>query len=147
MSQLLARLQRDLNDSRRSQNKPLTLLLGTALADVKNRRIELRRDLTDEDVQDVLRKASKRRREAAGQFDAAGRPDVGDRERNEAATLELYLPASAPDDEIRAAVAAAIVAGAGNIGAVMGKVMPQFKARADGSRINSIAREELSRRG
>ncbi len=147
MSQLLARLQRDLNDSRRSQNKPLTLLLGTALADVKNRRIELRRDLTDEDVQDVLRKASKRRREAADQFDAAGRRDVGDRERNEAATLELYLPASAPDDEIRAAVAAAIVAGAGNIGAVMGKVMPQFKARADGSRINSIAREELSRRG
>ena len=61
--------------------------------------------------------------------------------------LERYLPAQVPDDEIRAAVRAAIEGGAANVGAVMGKVMPQFKGRAEGGAINAIVREELSRRG
>ena len=50
-------------------------------------------------------------------------------------------------DELRAAVRAAIAGGATQIGAVMGKVLPQFKGRAEGSTINAIAREELSRQG
>jgi uncharacterized protein YqeY len=49
------------------------------------------------------------------------------------------------DDEVRAAARAAIAAGATNIGAVMGKLMPQFRGRADGATINRIAREELDR--
>jgi hypothetical protein len=44
-------------------------------------------------------------------------------------------------------VRTAIDAGANNIGAVMGRVVPQFKGRAEGSTINAIAREELSRQG
>ena len=51
------------------------------------------------------------------------------------------------DEELRAAVRAAISAGATQIGAVMGKVLPQFKGRAEGSTINAIAREELARTG
>jgi uncharacterized protein YqeY len=51
------------------------------------------------------------------------------------------------DDELRTAVKAAIAGGAKQIGAVMGKVLPQFKGRADGSTINAIAREELSKQG
>ena len=50
-------------------------------------------------------------------------------------------------EELRAAVRAAIAGGATQIGAVMGKVLPQFKGRAEGSTINAIAREELSRQG
>lgn len=145
MSELLARLQGALNQSRKAQDKASTLLLSTVLADMKNRRIELRRDLADEDVQDVLRKAIKRRREAVEMYESASRHDLAEREGAEARALETYLPAGASDDELRAAIRAAIAGGAANIGAVMGKVMPQFKARADGSRINAIAREELSR--
>jgi uncharacterized protein YqeY len=62
-------------------------------------------------------------------------------------TLEGYLPAQVDDEEIRAAVRVAIDGGAANIGAVMGRVVPQFKGRAEGSTINRIAREELSRQG
>jgi hypothetical protein len=51
------------------------------------------------------------------------------------------------DEELRAAVKAAIAGGATQIGAVMGKVLPQFKGRADGSTINAIAREELGKQG
>jgi uncharacterized protein len=145
VASLQARLQSDLNAARKAQDKPLTLLLGTILADVKNKRIELRRDPTDDDVVDVLRKGVKRRRESIEMYDAAGRTELADKERTEVERLEAYLPASASDDEIRAAVREAIGGGAGQMGAIMGKVMPRLKGRADGSRINAIAREELAK--
>jgi len=147
MSGLLARLQGDLNASRKAQDKSGTLLLGTVLSEVKNRRIELRREPTDDDVVDVLRKAIKKRRESVEMYGKAGRDDLAAREQGEAEALEKYLPPAVPDDEIRSAVQEAISGGAGNIGAVMGKVMPRFKGRAEGGTINAIAREELGKQG
>ncbi len=145
MSQLNAQLQSDLTAARKSQDKPRTLLLGTILADLKNRRIELRRDLTDDDVVEILRRGIKRRRESVEMYEKGKREDLASREREEVRQLEAYLPAQVSDDEIRVAVREAVAEGAGSIGAVMGKVMPRFKGRADGSTINAIAREELAR--
>lgn len=147
MSELLARLQSDLNASRKAQDKPATLLLGTIISDVKNRRIELKRDPNDEEVIDVLRKGIKRRRESVGMYEKGGRDDLAAKERGEAASLEKYLPPQVSDDELRAAIVAAIAAGATTIGAVMGKVLPQFRGRAEGSAINAIARQELGKQG
>jgi uncharacterized protein YqeY len=144
VSALLAQLQSDLNASRKSLNKAATLSLGTIISDVKNRSIELRRDLVDDDVVEVLQKGIKKRRESIDMFVAGKRDDLADKERAEVALLEKYLPAQASADELRAAVRAAVAAGAVTIGAVMGKVIPQFKGRADGSAINAIAREELA---
>jgi uncharacterized protein len=147
MSALLARLQADLNAARKSQDTPRILVLGTLLADAKNRGIELRRDLTDDDVVEVLRKGIKRRRESIDAYTQAKRDDLASKEAGEVRALEEYLPAQAGEDEIRVAVRAAVAGGAANIGAVMGKVMPQFKGRAEGGTISAIAREELARRG
>ena len=147
MSELLARLQGDLNSARKSQDKPGTLLLGTVLSEIKNKKIELRREPTDADVIDVLRKSIKRRKESVEMYTKGNRADLADKENSEAAALEKYLPAQVSEDELRAAVRAAIAGGANQIGAVMGKVLPQFKGRADGSAINAIAREELSKQG
>ena len=147
MSELLARLQGDLNASRKAQDKSATLLLGTVISEVKNRRIELMRDPVDVEVVDVLRKAIKKRRESVEMYDKAGRIDLADKERSEASALETYLPPAVSDEELRAAVKAAIAAGANQIGAVMGKVLPQFKGRAEGGTINAIAREELGKQG
>jgi uncharacterized protein YqeY len=144
VSELLARLQSDLNSSRKARDKAGTLLLGTLLADLKNRRIELLRDLTDDDVREVLRKGIKRRRESVEMYERGRREDLASRERDEAARIEQYLPANVPDEEIRMAVRAAIAGGAGNIGALMGTLLPQFKGRAEGATINRIAREELA---
>ena len=140
---LFDKLQGDLNTARKAQDKPLTLLLGTILSDVKNRRIELRRDPTDEEIVDVLRKGIKRRRESIDMYAKAGREELAAKEREEVTVLERYLPAAVSDDEIRAAVRAAIAGGAANVGAVMGKVLPQFKGRAEGSQVNAIVRAEL----
>ena len=147
MAALLARLQQDLTAARKAQDKGRTLLLGTVLADLKNRRIELQRDLTDEEVQEVLRRSIKRRRESVEMFEKGAREDLAAKERAEILLLEGYLPSQVGDDELRTAVRNAMTSGATTIGAVMGRVMPQFKGRADGGRINAIAREELSRQG
>jgi len=146
MSPLLARLQGDLNAARKSQDKARVLLLGTIIADVKNREIEAARELTDADVTEVIRRGIKRRRESIEMYDAGGRADLAAVERDEVEALAAYVPAGASADEIRAAVVAAIEGGAANVGAVMGKVMPQFKGRAEGGTINGIVREELGKR-
>ncbi len=146
MAELEARLRGDLTVSRKAQDKPRTLLLGTVIADVMNRAIELGRDPSDDETAEVLRRALKKRREALEAFERAGRTDLADKERAEATMLEHYLPAQATDDEIRAAVAEAIGSGAATLGAVMGQLVPKLRGRAEGARINSIAREELSRR-
>lgn len=143
---LLARLQGDLTAARKAQDKPRLLLLGTILADSRNREIELKRDLTDEDVVEVLRRGIKRRRESVEMYEKGGRADLAATERAELDLLSEYLPAQASGDDIRAAVVAAIDGGASNVGAVMGKVMGQFKGRAEGSVINAIVREELAAR-
>lgn len=143
---LLARLQGDLTAARKAQDKPRLLLLGTILADSRNREIELKRDLTDEDVIEVLRRGIKKRRESVEMYDKGGRADLAATERTELELLSTYLPAQVSDAEIRSAVVAAIEGGAANVGAVMGKVMGQFKGRAEGGVINAIVREELAAR-
>lgn len=147
MSALMEQLQGELNSARRAQDKARTLLLGTILSDVKNRQIELRRPVVDEDVLEVLRRGIKRRRESIEMYSAAGRTELAEREQAEVAELERFLPAQASEDEVRAAVRAAIDGGATTLGAVMGQVLPRFKGRAEGGVVSTLAREELARGG
>jgi uncharacterized protein len=147
MSALMDRVSADLALARKAQNKPATLVLGTILSEIKNREIELRRDATEEEVVDVIQRSIKKRRESIDMYVKASREDLASKERDEATLLEQYLPAQVDASEIRAAVRAAIAGGAGNVGAVMGKVMPAFKGRAEGGTINAIAREELAAKG
>ena len=147
MSALHDQLNAALTTARKAQDKPRTLLLGTILADVKNRRIELRRDPTDEEVVEVVRRGIKRRRESVDMYTKGGREELAEKERAEIVVLEEFLPPAVDEGELRAAVRAAIAGGATTIGAVMGRVLPQFKGRTEGSVINAIAREELSRAG
>ena len=147
MPSLLERLQSDLTTARKAQDKARTLILGTILSDVKNRRIELQRDPSDDDVLEVVRRGIKRRRESLEMFQSAGRDDLVATERSQVEVLEQYLPPQVDPAEIRAAVAAAIAGGATTVGAGMGKVLPPFKGKADGGVINAIVREELGRQG
>ncbi|HEU4585304.1 MAG TPA: GatB/YqeY domain-containing protein [Gemmatimonadaceae bacterium] len=145
MPELQERLQADLATARKSRDKAGTLLLGTVLSDIKNRRIELGHDLSDEDVREVLRRAVKRRREAVEAYEKAGRQELADNESAEITRISAYLPANVSDDEIRDAARAAVAGGASSIGAVMGVLMPRFRGRAEGATINRIAREELEK--
>ncbi|HET7427539.1 MAG TPA: GatB/YqeY domain-containing protein, partial [Gemmatimonadales bacterium] len=136
-------LRAAMNAARKAQDKDRTLVLGTILANLKNREIELRRPPTDDDVVEVLRKGIKTRRESIEQYTAANRPELAGAERAQIKVLEEFLPPEIDPEEIRAAVRAAIAGGAKDIGKVMGQIMPRFKGRADGKVINQIVREEL----
>jgi uncharacterized protein len=133
-----------MNAARKDRDQPRTLLTSTLLSEIANRQLELGHALEDPEVVEVVRRAIKKRREAVDQFRAAGRTDRADAEAFEATELERWLPPAVPEAEIRAAVRAAIAGGAKDLGAVMGKVMPQYRGRADGKEINRIAREELA---
>ncbi|HEU5209993.1 MAG TPA: GatB/YqeY domain-containing protein [Longimicrobiales bacterium] len=137
------RLREDLNVARRARDKARTLVLTTTLSEVRNREIELGRDAEDEDVQQVVQRAVKRRREAAEQMRAGNREDLALREDQEAELLAKYLPAQLSEDEVRELVRAAIAGGADNVGAVMGRIMPSIKGVFDGREANRIVREEL----
>jgi uncharacterized protein len=143
MSDLATRLQGELNVARKAQDKAQVLLLGTVLSDIRNHEIAIKRVPSDDQVIDVIRKAIKRRRESVEMYEKGGRDELAAVERREAEALEVYLPAAPSEDEIRAAVRAAVEGGATQMGAVMGKVMPAFKGRVDGNVLNRIVREEL----
>lgn len=132
-----------MNAARKAQDKDRTLVLGTILSNLKNREIELRRPPTDAEVLDVIRKGIKTRRESVEQYTTANRPGLAEIELSQIRVLEEFLPPPVDPDEIRAAVRAAIAAGATDVGRVMGQVLPEFKGRADGKQVNQIVREEL----
>ena len=77
---LIVRLQADQAAARRAQEKDRVMLLGMVISELKNREIELRRDATDEDITDVIRKAIKRRRESVELYQKANRQDLVDKE-------------------------------------------------------------------
>jgi uncharacterized protein YqeY len=142
-SGLADELQRQLNASRKAQEKARTLLLGTTLAAIRNRELELGRVAKDEEIVEVLRRGIKTRRESVEQYQKAGRTELADQESAEIRMLQEFLPPEVDPAEIRNAVQAAIAGGAKDVGKVMAQVMPQFKGRADGKVINQIVREEL----
>jgi uncharacterized protein len=136
-------LRAAMNAARKAQDKDRTLVLGTILANLKNREIDLRRSATDEEVVEVLRKGIKIRREAIEQYQAGGRTGLADAEQAQIAVLEEFLPPAVDPEEIRAAVREMIAGGAKDLGKVMGQIVPRYKGRADGKLINQIVREEL----
>lgn len=137
----------ELNRARKERDKLRTVLFTTMLSEIKYREVELGREATDPEVIEVVNRAIKRRREAAEQMRAGNRPELAEKEEQEAEFLTKYLPAQLSEAEVRELVRAAIVGGATNMGAVMGKIMPKLKGAFDGKEANRIVKEELERAG
>ena len=104
--------------------------------------------LTDEEVEKVIAREVKKRAEAAKVYRDNGREELAQPEEQEAEVLQRYLPEQASDDEIRAAVDAAIAETGANGPAAMGQVIGAVKAKlgnsADGATVARIAKEQLN---
>lgn len=137
------RIRDDLNSARRQRDKNRTQLLTMTLSEIKNKEIELKHDLTDAEVVDVIQKAIKRRKEAAEQMRAGNRAELAEREESEAQTLSVYLPPQMTEADVRALIREAIASGANTTGAVMGKISPKIKGVFDGREANKMVQEEL----
>ena len=142
---LKTRLQSDLNRARKDRDRGRTLVLSTTLSELKNREIELGRDASDHDAILVLTRALKQRRESAEQMRAGARADLADSEDAQADILKEYLPEPLSEDLVRAMIRKAIAGGADEMGAVMGRLMPQVQGRFDGKEANRIVRDEVAR--
>ena len=144
---LYERLQQDLKDAMRGGDTLRRDTLRMAIAAAKNRRIELMRDLVDEDVVGVLQRSVRSRHEAAGEYSKAGREDLAEKERAEAAVLQGYLPQTLSEDETRDVVrrlAAELgISGKADLGRLMKAVMAEHKGRVDGKLVNRVAAELL----
>ena len=150
MPELKARLQSDLNQAMKSRDQLRTATLRMTLAAITTEEVAgaQARELSDDEVQRVITRETRKRREAAEAFDQAGRAELADRERAEGAMLEDYLPKQLDDAELAELVRAAVIeAGATEprqLGAVMKLVQPRVAGRADGRRVSDEVRRQLS---
>jgi uncharacterized protein YqeY len=150
MPPLKARLRSDLNQAMKSRDELRTATLRMTLAAITTEEVAgaAARELSDDEVQRVITRETRKRREAAEAFDQGGRAELADRERAEGAVLEGYLPKQLDDAQLADLVRAAVIeAGATEpreLGAVMKLVQPRVAGRADGRRVSDEVRRQLS---
>ena len=148
MSTPAVRVSEDLRAAMKSGQKVRLAALRMLATSIRNREVELRRDLSEEEFLEVVAREVKRRKEAAEAYDGAGREELAAREREEQDALEAYLPAALSDEEvaglIEEAVAATGASGPGDMGKVMSHVMGKARGRVDGSVISARVRERLA---
>ena len=150
MTVLKERLRSDLTAAMKARDQVRVATLRMALTAVTTAETsgEAHHDLTDDDVLGVLTRETKKRRESAEAFDGAGRSELAERERAEEQVLAEYLPQPLTDSELTALVSAAIAEtgaeGPRQMGQVMKVVQPQVGSRADGKRVSTEVKRQLS---
>jgi uncharacterized protein YqeY len=142
-----ARIEEDLKSAMKAGDKRRVATLRLMLAALKNEKIQAQRTLTDEEVESVLRRAVKQRRDSIEQYARGGRQDLVDAETEELAILEGYLPRGLTDAEIESAVRS-IVEQKGftsqkDVGLLMKELIAGYKGRVDGKKAQEIARRIL----
>jgi len=123
-------------------------VIRTLLSAVKQVEIDTRKDVTADDVSNILQKEAKKRRESIDEMEKAGRTELADQEKFELALIEEFLPKQLSRDEVAALVRETItqtgVTSAKEMGKLMGALMPKVKGLADGKLVNEVVRELLS---
>ena len=145
---IVEQVEKDLPAAMKAQEALRLSVLRMMKAALKNKQVELGKPLDDAQAVAVLRTLVKQRHESVEQFRKGGRNDLADKEEAEIKIVESYLPAAATEEEIDAAVAAAIAetgaTGSKDLGRVMKTAMAKLAGRnVDGKRVNEKARAKL----
>ena len=118
------------------------------MAEIKQREVDTRIELNDEDILAVVTKMVKQRRDSISQFEAAGRQDLADKESAEIVVLQEFLPQQLTADEIAALIEQAIAESGAAVMADMGKVMavlkPKIQGRADVGAVSALVKTRLA---
>lgn len=145
---LTERLSDDMKTALRNRETVRLGLVRMIRAQIKNREIAKGSDLEDEETVEVVSSLIKAKREALEFAVKGDRKDLVAQAEEELEILASYLPEQLSEEEIRSIVQEAIdqsgAAGPGDLGRVMGAVMPRVKGRADGRLVNTIVRECLA---
>ena len=132
----------------REKDKARLVTLRMAQAAVKQIEIDERRELSDDDVLKVLEKMLKQRRDAASQYDDAGRAELADKERAEMVIIEEFMPAALTEDDldalIRSTISATGAKGMQDMGKVMNELRPQVLGRVDMGHLSKKVKTALA---
>jgi len=146
---LKERLVRDMKEALkdRAEGKKRLSVIRLTLSEIKNREIELRKELNNEEVVEVLSKEVKKRRDVIHEYEKAGRPDKVRELEEEIAILSSYLPPQLSEEEIekiaRETIKQVKAVGKTDMGKVMGAIMPKVKGRAEGKVVNEVVKRLL----
>lgn len=147
---LAEQISEDLKTAMKARDKVRTATLRQVLAAIKNLRVAEGRagaEVTDAEVTGLIGKEAKKRRESIATYTDAGREELASAEQAELEVLSEYLPEQMSEEEIRALVQRTVAdvgaSGPGDLGTVMGALMPQVKGKADGKLVNEIVRATL----
>ncbi len=148
MSSLFETLQNDMKQAMKSKDMHTLEVLRMMISSVKNKAIELNRDLEDADILAVLKSDAKKIKDALETFAQNAREDLADKAKEELAIFERYLPEQMTDDELVEKVQAKIAElGATTqqeMGKIVGALSKELQDRVDGSRIAAMVRALLS---
>jgi len=150
MATLKQTLRDDLQTSMRAKDELRTATIRMVLTALTNEEVagDTARELSDDEVLAVLRREAKKRKEAATAFADGGRPERAQREQDELAVVEAYLPQQLDDEALAALVSEAIAttgaSGPKAMGPVMKAVQASVAGRADGGRVSAEVRRQLA---
>lgn len=145
---IVEKVEKDLLAALKAQDTLRLSVLRMTKAALMNKKVELGKAVGDPEALSVLRTLAKQRRESVEAFRKGGRDDLADKEEAEIKIVEAYLPAAASEEEIDAAVAAAIAETGASTAKDLGKAMKAAMAKlagknADGKRVSERVRARL----
>jgi uncharacterized protein YqeY len=147
-SAIKGKIQDDMKAAMRSQAKERLATIRLIMAAFKQREVDERIELSDEQVLATLNKMIKQRRDSISQYESGNRPDLAQKEAEEIRIIQEYLPAQLSEAEIEQAVTAAIQeAGAGSakdMGKVMGLLKAKLQGKADMTVVSAKVKEKLA---
>ena len=146
---LKARITEDMKSAMKARETAKLSAIRLLLSAIKQKEVDERIVLDDAAVLAVIDKMLKQRRDSIAQYEAAGRVDLADVEKFEAALLTAYMPAGLSAEEISAAVAGAVAesgaAGPADMGKVMALLKPRLAGRADMTEVSKLVKSALVR--
>jgi hypothetical protein len=145
---LRTQITEEMKSAMRARDTQRLSAIRLLLAAIKQKEVDERKDLTDQDVIAVVEKMIKQRRESIVQYEKAARADLAGVEQFELDVLQAYMPQALSESEVEAAVAAAVTESGAQSVRDMGKVMSVLKAKlagkADMSVVSALVKARLS---
>lgn len=145
---LKQRITDEMKSAMKAGDKPRLGVIRLILAAIKQREVDERIELDDEQVLVVLDKMVKQRRDSISQYEQAGRTELAEQEAFEITVLQDYLPEALSEDEIAAMVTEAIASSGAesmrDMGKVMGQLKPKLQGRADIGAVSALVKQQLS---
>lgn len=142
------RIDEALKEAIRSRNEVAKNALRGLLTALKNKEKELKREPNEAELLQVISSQIKQRKESIEQFKNGGREDLAEKEAQEIAILEKFMPQQLTREELEAMIEECIketgATTSKDIGKVMKAIMPKVAGRADGKLVNELVKKKLS---